>query len=193
MSKYTFKGFFKEHKSENYVLLIIGIIGTVLGVLMLAGIITVQSDGEISDDKRVIIGAIFSVLSLASLISAIISIRKDNHFKKNSVLNEIKNDYEKQVIKNKLEVYGLDVSKIKVDKDDELDSISIKYFYKEGFFLCDVSLKEVSISYDYDEEYYDAHDNEEDYILEDLFIEFSSITTSSEVYKKFSNAVLSNM
>lgn len=194
------KNFFKNlnsKKNDKYAYVIIGIITIILSILVLLGLIEMTSkDGTVANEnQQTLIGVIFLVMGIIFIIIGIVMIKKDNKNKKSSVYYKILDDYKNNKFKSNFMMYDLNLENLKVHENDN-DSLYITYDYKNGFFEAFVDVKDVTLSFDFNDDFWDNVEDEkevEEIPILNKFEELNSLELSvDEFYSKFAKFIKEN-
>lgn len=187
---------FKEKKYEKYLLLALSILAIALGILILCNCLNViYKDGQLEGKNKYLFGGILIACGVLALYMSIKEIKKSRAINKYSVFNNITKMYQNNEITDILIQKELIKDFIYYEVDDLNEAIIVGYKKKLGNFTCNISKEEVTIMFEYNENYLENKPDEEiDKLpLMNELIEFSALhINENEVFEKFVSFIKTN-
>lgn len=187
---------FKEKKYEKYLLLALSILAIALGILILCNCLNViYKDGQLEGKNKYLFGGILIACGVLALYMSIKEIKKSRAINKYSVFNNITKMYQSNEITDILIQKELIKDFIYYEVDDLNEALILGYKKKLGNFTCHISKEEVTIMFEYNENYLENKPDEEiDKLpLINELIEFSALhINENEVFEKFVSFIKTN-
>ena len=187
---------FKEKKYEKYLLLALSILAIALGILILCNCLNViYKDGQLEGKNKYLFGGILIACGVLALYMSIKEIKKSRAINKYSVFNNITKMYQNNEITDILIQNELIKDFIYYEVDDLNEALILGYKKKLGNFTCNISKEEVTIMFEYNENYLENKPDEEiDKLpLMNELIEFSALhINENEVFEKFVSFIKTN-
>ena len=187
---------FKEKKYEKYLLLALSILAIALGILILCNCLNViYKDGQLEGKNKYLFGGILIACGVLALYMSIKEIKKSRAINKYSVFNNITKMYQNNEITDILIQKELIKDFIYYEVDDLNEALILGYKKKLGNFTCNISKEEVTIMFEYNENYLENKPDEEiDKLpLMNELIEFSALhINENEVFEKFVSFIKTN-
>lgn len=179
--------FLTEEKAyEKYILMILSIAAIIYSVLIFLDVFDVSLKGkELTGNNEIIFSIFLFALGIITMFMSIVQILKDAKYK-NTVFNELVNDYNNNSIKKYLydETLDLDMLSIELYKKN----IGFEYKVEKGSFHLFVDKKNVIFSFDYKDEFCDNLTDEEveDLPLWEIGGIYSTLDyTKDKIYKEY--------
>lgn len=179
--------FLTEEKAyEKYILMILSIAAIIYSVLIFLGVFDVSLKGkELTGNNKIIFSIILFAFGIITMFMSIVQILKGAKYK-NTVFNELVNDYNNNSIKKYLydETIDLDMLSIELYKKN----IGFEYKVEKGSFHLFVDKKNVIFSFDYKDEFCDNLTDEEveDLPLWEIGGIYSTLDyTKDKIYKEY--------
>ena len=176
----------KERKN-TFVFIILGSIFIVFGILILKGIVHLDSNGDFFDRHPILTGIIIVITGGFLFLAPVVDMIKNIKYKK-SAYHGLKKMTDSE-IQNRLILIGEPVS---INRNNIEIVISIKQ--EHGSFDLTVNLKESYAVFNCEsDEYHDSLTEIEREKMDNLEVEFDVLTNSElDILNKFMNFVLSN-
>lgn len=192
MSKNIIKNLFtKDNKYENYILLIISIIAIVFGILSITGVFVIKTAKV---DNPLVLGIIFIVVGIITLVFSIYGISKERKLSKLVAYKELLELFESKKINEKFSLLGLEYPLV-TEHLEALNMIMITVKVTEHLdFVLTVERDSYSFGSDIDENYEYTEEDEEINKVYDLgeTVTIDENTNASAILEKFYNFIVFN-